>query len=88
MHPVALASSPSVYGLRDHVYHFDFGREGFLASTIRHAGLIIVIAAWAFARVFGVELAGLLYHPTVTVGVVGRLFGRAMDLAGPVQNCV
>ena len=72
----------------DHVHHLDLRRERFLASTIRPTGLIVVLASWAFARVFSCELAGFVYHQTITVGVVSGLFGGAINLAGPVQDCV
>ena len=62
---------PWYMGGVDHVHHLDVRREGFLASTVRPAGLLIVLASGAFALVFNCELAGLFYNPTVTVGVVG-----------------
>ena len=68
----------------DHVHHLDLTREGFLASTVRPAQLLIVLATWAFARVIGCVLAGLFYHPTITVGVVGGFFSGAMNLARPI----
>ena len=72
----------------DHIHHLDLRREGFLVCTVRPAGLLIILASGGFARVFGCELVSLFYHPKITVGVVGGLFGGAIDLAGPVQDCV
>ena len=72
----------------DHVHRLDLGREGFLASTVWPAGLLIVLAPRAFARVLGCELASLLYHPLVMVGVVGGLLRGAMNLARHIQDCI
>ena len=37
---------------------------------------------------FGVELAGLLKDPAVSVGMISWFIGVAVDLAGSVQNLV
>ena len=34
------------------------------------------------------KLAGLFYHRTIVVGVVGGLLRGAMSLAGPIQDCI
>ena len=57
-----------------------------MASILRLARLFVVLAAGAFAHVFGCELAVLFNHPTVAVGVVGRLVCGAMYLAWPIQD--
>ena len=56
-----------------HVHSFYLWRELLLTSIARTAGLLVVLAAWALALLFGCEFAGLFEHPTVTVGVVGGL---------------
>ena len=37
---------------------------------------------------FGIELAGLFKDPTVSVGVIGRFIGGAMNLARPIKYYV
>ena len=37
---------------------------------------------------FGVELAGLFKDPTVSVGVIGRFIGGAMNLARPIKYSI
>ena len=48
----------------------------------------MVLAMWAFVRVFGLEFASMLYHQTFAVGVVGGLLSGAINLAGPIKDCV
>ena len=38
----------------------------------------------ALSPVFGVELAGMFKDPIISVGMIGRLIGGAVNLVGPV----
>lgn len=71
----------------DHVHGFYLGRELILASTVRRARFVILVAR-AFALFLGCNFAGLFDHPTVTVGVVGGLVWDVVDLAGPTRDFV
>ena len=68
-----------------HVHCFYFWREFLLTSIAWPAGLLVVLAAWAFALVLGCEFAGLFKHPTVTVGVGGGLVLSGVNLEGSVH---
>ena len=50
--------------------------------------LHLVLAGRPLPLVFGVELAGLFKYPTVSIGVIGRFVGGAMNLARPVKYFV
>ena len=51
-------------------------------------GFVIVLAWYVEPLVFGVEFAGLLEDPTISVGMVCRLPGSTVDLAYFVQDFV
>ena len=51
-------------------------------------GFVIVLAWCVEPLVFGVEFAGLLEDPTISVGMICRLPGGTMDLAYLVQDFV
>ena len=48
----------------------------------------VVLAGRPFPLVFGVNLAGLFKDPTVSVGVIGRFIGGAMNLARPIKYSI
>ena len=50
--------------------------------------LILVFAWCILPLMFGVALAGLLEDPTLSMGMVCRFIGGAMDLTYLVQNLV
>ena len=70
------------------VYCFDFLWESLLYSGALLVGFVIVLAWRVEPLVFGVESAGLFENPTVSVGVVCRPSGGAMDLTYLIQNFV
>ena len=51
-------------------------------------GFVLVFAWCVEPLVFGVEFAGLLEDPTISVGMVCRLPGSTVDLAYLVQDFV
>ena len=59
-----------------------------LSTIVRRPGLLVVIAMQPSVFMFGVELACLLEHPTIPVGVICWLFGGAMYLARAVEYSV
>ena len=70
------------------MYSFDFLWELLLFSGDLLVGCIILFAWCVEPLVFGVELAGLLKDPTISVGMVCRLPGSTVDLTYPIQNFV
>ena len=72
-----------------HVYHvhcFYFGGKLLLTPGIWLMSLFVVaVTGLPPPLVFGVELAGLLKDPTVSVRMISRFVGVAMNLAGSVQ---
>ena len=82
---------PLLFGYVSGVYHvhsFYLWRELLLSSIAQTARLVIALTAWTHALLFGCEFAGLLEHPTITVGVGGWLVLSAVDLAGPIHDLV
>ena len=64
---------------------FTWGGGGFLLSpSVRMPGLHVIIVVQPLVLVFGIQLAGLLEHPTFSVGVIGWLVGGAVDLTRPI----
>ena len=58
----------------------------FLAPNIWLVNHSVIPIAWRPPSVvFGIELAGLLEDPTVSVGMISWFIGVAMNLAGSVQ---
>ena len=57
-------------------------------SSALLVGFVIVLAWCVEPLVFGVEFAGLLEDPTVSLGMVCRLLGSTVDLAYLVQDFV
>ena len=51
-------------------------------------GFILFLAWRVEPLVFGIESAGLLKNPTISVGVVCRPSGGTVDLTYPIQNFV
>ena len=51
-------------------------------------GFVIVFALCVEPLVFGIEFAGLLEDPTISVGMICRLPGGTVDLAYLVQDFV
>ena len=70
------------------MYYFDFLWELLLFSVALLVGFVIVLAWYVEPLVFGVEFAGLLEDPTISVGMVCRLPGSTVDLTYLVQDFV
>ena len=51
-------------------------------------GFVVVLTWCIEPLVFGIEFAGLLENPTISVGMVRRLPGSTVDLAYLVQDFV
>ena len=51
-------------------------------------GFVLVFAWYVEPLVFGIESAGLFENPTVSVGMICRFVGSAMDSAQSVQDFV
>ena len=69
-----------------HVYCFYFGGKLLLTPGIWLVSLFVVaITGRPPPLVFGVELAGLLEDPTVSVGMISWFIGVAVNLAGSIQ---
>ena len=76
------ALAPTLWNVScvDHIHCFDFWWNFFLSSSVRLARLILVFTWRLPPLLFGIQLAGLLENPTLSVGVVCRFFGGAMNL--------
>ena len=76
------AFAPSLWNVScvNHIHCFDFWWEFLLFPSALLARLILVFAWCILPLVFGVELAGLLKDPTISVGMVCRLPGSTVDL--------
>ena len=73
----------------DDIHYFDLGGSFLLSPCVRWARLcIVVLAGRPFPLVFAIELVGLFKDPTVSVGVIGRFIGGAMNLARPIKYFV
>ena len=57
-------------------------------SGVLLVGCVVILAWCVEPLVFGVEFAGLLEDPTISVGMVCRLPGGTVDLAYIVQDFV
>ena len=72
-----------------HVYHvhcFYFGGKLLLTPGIWLLSLLVVaIAGRPSPLVFGIEVAGLLKDPAVSVSMISWFIGVAVNLAGSVQ---
>ena len=51
-------------------------------------GFVVVLAWYVEPLVFGIEFAGLLEDPTISMGIICRLPGGTVDLAYFVQDFV
>ena len=71
-----------------HVHRPHLWGKTLLSIVVRRPGLLVVIAMQPLFLVFGILLAGLFKHPTVSVGVIGRFVGGAMNLARPIKYSV
>ena len=70
-------------------YWSNVGGKLFLAPGVRLASRSVVfIAWWPPPLVFGIKFACLLKDPTVSVSVIGRFIGVAMNLARPIKYFV
>ena len=70
------------------MYCFDFLWESLLFSGALLLGFVIILAWCVEPLVFGVEFAGLLEDPAISVGMVCMLPGNTVDLAYFVQDFV
>src|SRR3954465_11163694 len=68
-----------------HVHHPHLWGKPLLSFVVRRPGLLLVIAVQPLIFMFGSQLACLLEHPTVPVGVIGWPFGGAVNLAQAVE---
>ena len=51
-------------------------------------GFVIVLSWYVEPLVFGIEFAGLLEDPTISMGMICKLLGGTVDLAYLVQDFV
>ena len=73
----------------DHVHRFDLGGKFLLSPCVRWARFfIVVLVGRPFPLVFSIELASLFKDPRVSVRVIGRFIGGAMNLARPIKYSV
>ena len=59
-----------------------------LCSRVRRPGLLVVVAMQPLVLVFGIQLAGLLEHPTIPVGVIGWLVWGVVYLTRAIEYTV
>ena len=84
MLPLPLGDVGCVY----HVHHPHLWGKTFLSTVVRRPGLLLVITMQPLVLVFGIQLAGLLEHPTFSVGVIGWLIGGAVNLTRAIEYAV
>ena len=51
-------------------------------------GFVVILSWCVEPLVFGVEFAGLLENPTISVGMVSRIPGSTVYLTYPVQDFI
>ena len=71
-----------------HGHRFHLWREPLLSSCVRWPGLLLVIAMQPLVPIFGIQLVGLLEHPSFSVGVVGQFIGGAVNLTRMIEYAV
>ena len=60
-----------------------------LSPCVRLTRLLVIVVAWrSFSLVFDVKFAGLLKDPTISIGMICRFIGGAMNLARPIEYSV
>ena len=64
----------------NHIHCFDFWWELFLSPSVRLARLILIFTWRLPPLLLGIQFAGLFEKPTLSVGVVCRFFGGAVNL--------
>ena len=69
---------------------FTSGGGGFLLSprVRRPRFFVVVLVGSPFPFMFGVKLVGLFKDPTVSICMIGRLIGSAVNLAWPIEYSV
>ena len=70
------------------MYCFDFLWEILLFPGALLVGFVIVLTWCVEPLVFGIEFAGLLENPTISVGMVRRLPGSTVYLTYLLQDFV
>ena len=64
----------------NHIHCFDFWWEFFLSSSVRLTRLLLVLT-WRLPPIlFSIQFVVLFENPTLSVGVVCRFFGGAVNL--------
>ena len=71
-----------------HIHHFNLGRKFLLSPCVRWPGLLVVIAVQPLFLIFGIHFAGLLEHPSFSIGVIGWLIGGAVNLTQAIEYAV
>ena len=84
MLPFPLGNVGCVY----HVRRLHLWGEPLLSSNVRRPGLLLVITMQPLVLVFGIQLAGLIEHPSFSVGVIGWFIGGAMDLTRAIKYVI
>ena len=67
---------------------FTCGGNLFCPPMFGGRGLLLVVAMQPLVLVFGIQLAGLLEHPALSVGVIGWLIGGVVDLTRAIEYAV
>src|SRR3954471_14192331 len=71
-----------------HVHHPHLWGKPLLSFVVWRPGLLLVIVVQPLVFMLGSQLACLLEHPTISIGVIGWPFGGAMNLARAVKYSV